>query len=180
MLFNSYLFIFIFFPLCITGFYALKAWGTPALTKAWLIGFSLWFYGYFSPSYLIIMLLSIALNRILMDLIWIKQDRIPTFAYRKGARKKLRLAIPDEKALLITGVTLNLLLLGYFKYFDFLILNLNFVTHLDVPLKEILLPLGISFFTFQQIGYLVDTYRGEAPPSGFLNYVLFVSFFPCL
>lgn len=180
MLFNSYQFIFIFFPLCITGFYALKTWGNANLTKAWLIGFSLWFYGYSSPAYLLIMLLSILLNRLLSDLMWFKLDMIPAFSFQKASRRKMIRRIPSPKILLITGVILNLVILGYYKYFDFLILNLNFVLKDDLPLRGILLPLGISFFTFQQIGYLADIYRKEAPPSSFLNYVLFVCFFPQL
>lgn len=162
MLFNSYIFIFLFFPLCITGFYLLAGRGLDSAAKVWLIGFSLWFYGFFSPSYLIIMVSSILLNHVLAKMM------------RRFDQK------PKNKALLIAGVILNLGLLGYFKYLDFTLSNLNFIFGLDIPLKNILLPLGISFFTFQQIGFLVDTYRGDADEVTFVDYALFVSFFPQL
>ena len=180
MLFNSYLFIFIFFPLCITGFYALRIRGQEKLAKAWLIGFSLWFYGFYSTSYLIIMILSVALNRVLSDFLWILKGYEPQTNICKGMKKLLNRIKASEKAVLITGVTLNLVVLGYFKYLDFLIQNLTFITKIDIPLRNIVLPLGISFFTFQQIGYLVDIYRNEAKPSTFLDYALFVTFFPQL
>ena len=78
------------------------------------------------------------------------------------------------------GVLCNLGILFYFKYFDFFIGNVNAVFGTSFLLKGILLPLGISFFTFQQIGFLVDTYRGEIRECTFLDYALFVSFFPQL
>ncbi len=162
MLFNSYLFIFIFFPLCILGFYALAMWKGADAAKIWLIGFSLWFYGYFAPSYLVIMVLSIAVNYVLI--VFLRRD----------------LSLKMHKAAYITGIVLNLLLLGYFKYLDFAISNINFIFKAEIPLRGILLPLGISFFTFQQIGYITDVYRGEAPKEKFVDYALFVSFFPQL
>lgn len=180
MLFNSYLFIFIFFPMCITGFYALKRWGSINMAKAWLVGFSFWFYGFYNTSYLLIMVFSIALNRILTDFLWIKQGEQVGKTGRSDHWKKIRRKLPSERAILITSVILNLVILGYFKYFDFLIQNLIFITNRDFPLKDILLPLGISFFTFQQIGYVADVYRKEAKPVPLLDYVLFISFFPQL
>ena len=162
MLFNSYIFIFLFFPLCITGFYLLAGHDRDVLARIWLIGFSLWFYGFFSPAYLIIMVVSILLNYLLTQ-----------FMYRTDKKT-------GKRAILIAGVIINLGLLGYFKYLDFAISNLNFIFETNIPLKEILLPLGISFFTFQQIGFLADTYRGEAERVGFIDYALFVSFFPQL
>ena len=162
MLFNSYLFIFIFFPLCVLGFYALAMWKSADAAKIWLIGFSLWFYGYFAPSYLVIMILSIAINYVLI--VFLRRDLSPG----------------PHKAVYITGIILNLLLLGYFKYLDFVISNINFIFRTEIPLRGILLPLGISFFTFQQIGYITDVYRGEAPKEKFVDYALFVSFFPQL
>lgn len=162
MLFNSYIFIFLFFPMCITGFYVLAGRGYGTAAKVWLIGFSLWFYGYFSPSYLLIMIASIALNHVLVKLMRVFDAK------------------RSKRALLIAGVILNLGLLGYFKYLDFAISNLNFIFKANIPYREILLPLGISFFTFQQIGYLADTYRGEAAESTLVDHALFVSFFPQL
>ncbi len=85
-----------------------------------------------------------------------------------------------SRALLWFGVTSNLLLLGYFKYMDFFIENLNFVLATDWSMLNIVLPLGISFFTFQQIAYLLDSYKAKTERHSFLDYSLFVSFFPQL
>jgi len=85
-----------------------------------------------------------------------------------------------RRALLVTGVTGNLLLLGYFKYANFFVDNLNLLTGTDFQIEKILLPLAISFFTFQQIAYLVDAHRGETREYNFMHYCLFVTFFPQL
>ncbi len=85
-----------------------------------------------------------------------------------------------KKTLLTFGVVSNIALLGYFKYADFFIENLNLLTRGEVPLLHLVLPLAISFFTFQQIAYLVDSYRGETKEYDFLNYANFVTFFPQL
>ena len=148
--------------MCIAGFYLLAGRGYEVAAKVWLIAFSQWFYGFFSPSYLLIMITSIVINHVLVKM----------------------LRHPDEKskkrAILIAGVIINLALLGYFKYLDFAISNLDLIFGLDIPLREILLPLGISFFSFQQIGYLADVYQGEAKEASFIDYALFVCFFPQL
>lgn len=86
----------------------------------------------------------------------------------------------NRKVVLTTGIAANLLLLGYFKYTDFLLSNINIALGTDYPLPHILLPLAISFFTFTQIVYLVDSYRGETAEYDLLNYSLFVTFFPHL
>ncbi len=86
----------------------------------------------------------------------------------------------SKKSILIFGIIANLSLLGYFKYADFFIENLNLIASLNVNLLNLVLPLAISFFTFQQIAYLVDSYRGETKEYDFLNYALFVTFFPQL
>ncbi|NPA64988.1 MAG: MBOAT family protein, partial [Epsilonproteobacteria bacterium] len=85
-----------------------------------------------------------------------------------------------KKLLLAAGIAFNLALLGYFKYADFFIQNINSLFGLEIPLLHLALPLAISFFTFQQIAYLVDSYRGETREYSFLNYALFVTFFPQL
>lgn len=159
MLFNSYIFVFLFFPLCLLGFYWLKK-KSAAAAKIWLIGFSLWFYGYFNLSYLCIMLLSILGNYGIY--LWMNRQR--QFRGR----------------ILALGVTLNLAVLFYFKYFDFFLENINTIFKTALPLQHILLPLGISFFTFQQISFLADTWRGELENCSFVDYTLFVSFFPQL
>ena len=86
----------------------------------------------------------------------------------------------SKKTLLLIGISINLLSLGYFKYSDFFISNINAMTTLHVELLHLALPLAISFFTFQQIAYIVDSYRGETKEYDFLNYALFVTFFPQL
>ena len=91
--------------------------------------------------------------------------------------KKIRI---HKKSLLTFGIVANLFLLGYFKYTDFFLENFNLLFDGSVPLLHLALPLAISFFTFQQIAYLVDSYRGETAEYDFLNYALFVTFFPQL
>ena len=167
MLFNSYIFIFLFFPLCLLGFYLLKKINAVS-AKIWLIGFSLWFYGYFNIRYLCIMIFSILVNFGIYQLI-MHAD----FAMKTGKINK-------KKWILTAGVSVNLLLLFYFKYFGFFVENINAVFKTSFALQNILLPLGISFFTFQQISFLADAYRGELKQCGFVDYALFVSFFPQL
>jgi len=91
--------------------------------------------------------------------------------------KKVRL---HKKTLLSFGIVANIALLGYFKYADFFIENMNYALSTEVTMLNLALPLAISFFTFQQIAYLVDSYRGETAEYDFLNYSLFVTFFPQL
>ncbi len=158
MLFNSYIFIFLFLPVCLIGYYLLRPRQAVA-AKLWLIGMSLWFYGYFNIGYLAIMLFSIAFNY---------------------GMYRWMLSREKNRYLLILGIAGNLALLLYFKYTDFLIDTTNVIFGSDIPLKHILLPLGISFFTFQQIGFIADTYRGETKRYGFVDYCLFVCFFPQL
>lgn len=170
MLFNSYIFIFLFLPLCLLGFYILEN-RQATLAKVWLTCFSLWFYGYFNFSYLLIMVSSIILNYGIHRLIIQARKNENT-----DRGKKI------SKTIMITGVTANLLLLFYFKYFDFFLENVNSIFGSSIPLKHILLPLGISFFTFQQISFVADSYRGELKEEGvsFVDYALFISFFPQL
>lgn len=191
MLFNSYIFIFLFFPLCLLGFYGIKQKSATA-AKIWLTGFSLWFYGYFNVSYLAIMICSILFNYGVYLLIMnadtaSKQQRVDAMTNanittdQNGVSKSTVISVlKNKKTIMLAGVGVNLLLLFYFKYYDFFIENVNAVFGSSFALKNILLPLGISFFTFQQISFLVDTYRGELKECSFVDYALFVSFFPQL
>ena len=86
----------------------------------------------------------------------------------------------SSKNILLLGIIGNVLLLGYFKYTDFFIENFNWALDKDIPLLHLALPLAISYFTFQQIAFLVDNYRGEVKEFNFLNYSLFITFFPQL
>ena len=126
--------------------------------KVFLIAMSFWFYGYFNVSYLFIMACSIGGNYLFHRLL------------SRRARKEI----------MILAVALNLSVLFYFKYYDFFISTVNTVFGTSAALKHILLPLGISFFTFQQISFVIDTYRGEVKDCPLADYALFVSFFPQL
>ena len=167
MLFNSYIFIFIFLPVVLLGWYGLNHYKKYTLANLFLAGMSLWFYGYFNAYYLAIILVSILVNYLLSFLL----TRIPA----ASAHEKLYRRIG-----LLTGILFNLGILFYFKYYDFFIENINAVFHTSFTLKHILLPLGISFFTFQQLSFVIDRCLGRAEHYGFLNYVTFVTFFPQL
>ena len=162
MLFNSLIFIAVFLPLALAGWYLLQRLENPAYAKLFLIGMSLWFYGYYNISYLWILLVSLALNYVVSALL-----------KRAGA-------VWQRKALFGVGIAINLSLLFYFKYFNFFIDNCNFFLHTDISLEKIALPLGISFFTFQQLSYLIERYRGSVEHYGILDYCCFISFFPQL
>jgi len=162
MLFNSYIFIFGFLPIVLAGFFAIGARGHHRVAIAWLVGASLFFYGWWNPAYLGLILGSILFN------------------YAAGVALGGREQGLSRKWLLALGVAGNLGLLGYFKYANFFVDNISLVTGADYHLGTIVLPLAISFFTFQQIAYLVDAYKGETREYNFLHYCLFVTFFPQL
>ncbi len=162
MLFNSYIFIFLFLPLALAGYFILNNIGKYKLSNFFLLVMSLWFYGYFNPYYLWIICASIIGNYIFSRLI----------NHYTGHMVK--------RAVTIAGIAANIVLIFYFKYLDFFIENVNMVFGSGFELRNIVLPLGISFFTFQQISYLVDTYRGMTKDYSFLEYALFVAYFPQL
>lgn len=162
MLFNSYIFILLFLPLCVTGYFLLNHFQRYTLAQAFLLGMSLWFYGYFNLSYLVIILISIVVNYSFTLLM----SRTENALLRKWE--------------MILAVLLNLGILFYFKYYDFFIRNINRVFSTNFPFHNVLLPLGISFFTFQQVSYIVDAYRGEVSRYSFLQYASFVVYFPQL
>jgi D-alanyl-lipoteichoic acid acyltransferase DltB (MBOAT superfamily) len=156
VLFNSYDYLLYFLPLALAGYFLLRAHAVRAI--GWLTAASLFFYAWWNPQHLPIILGSIAFN------------------YAVG-RALLR---RSTRALLTLGVAGNLLLLGVFKYADFALANAAALTGIPLPLPHLVLPLGISFFTFTQIAYLVDVARGRVREPSLLNYALFVSFFPHL
>ncbi len=162
MLFNSYIFVFLFFPLALAGYYTLNHLQLYRASSIFLTGMSLWFYGYFNPSYLLIICGSIAVNYLISQMM-----------IRSGQEYLRRFS-------LILGICGNVAVIFYFKYFNFFLENVNSVFGKSFELRNIVLPLGISFFTFQQISYLVDSYRGETKGYSFDEYALFVSFFPQL
>jgi D-alanyl-lipoteichoic acid acyltransferase DltB (MBOAT superfamily) len=129
-----------------------------------LVFASLFFYSWWNIDYLPLILTSMLFNYIIGNTLNENFQRV-------RSHKKMILAI---------GISANLALLGYFKYSDFFIENIDLLFGLSIPLLHLALPLAISFFTFQQIAYLVDSYRGETKEYDFLNYALFVTFFPQL
>lgn len=164
MLFNSYIFIFVFFPITFLLFFLAGNFLGRRAALSGLIAASLFFYGWWDPSFLPVLLGSVFFN----------------YAIGTSLSDTGRLNSATRRLLLTLGIIANLVLLGYFKYFDFFIVNLNAVTGLDISERNIVLPLAISFFTFQQIAYLVDTWKGETRELNFLHYLLFVTFFPQL
>lgn len=134
--------------------------------KSWLLFASFVFYGWWNISYLPLILTSILVNF--------------TIAKSIGQFAKLPSKQATRKTLLLAGLCFNVGLLCYFKYMDFFIANLNSLSGWHIPLLHIVLPLGISFFTLQQIAFLIDTYEGLAENKVFVDYALFVSFFPQL
>ncbi|WP_448565155.1 MBOAT family O-acyltransferase [Thalassotalea ganghwensis] len=158
MLFNSFEFIFLFLPLCLVGFFTIaKKQGNEAAILFLVIA-SLFFYGWWNPAYLLLLIGSMIFN------------------YQLGKK----LGNTKSKSLLSIGVIINLGAIGYFKYAGFIVFNLNTLLETQWSLGQIILPLAISFFTFQQIAYLVDSYRGITKEYSFVHYSLFVSFFPQL
>jgi D-alanyl-lipoteichoic acid acyltransferase DltB (MBOAT superfamily) len=160
MLFNSYEFIFLFLPVVLAGYFLLGHRNRPLAAIGWLAAASLFFYGWWNPRYLLLLLGSIAFNYAIGRALCEVQER--------------------RRALLSLGVGSNLLLLGYYKYANFFLATAGTLTGADYAIGAIVLPLGISFFTFTQIAYLVDAYRGEVHEYRFLHYLLFVTFFPHL
>lgn len=158
MLFNSIEFIFFFLPLTFLIYFLAAKFYSNEVAIGSLVAASLFFYGWWNPSYLVLLVASMLINYQLGNLL--------------NKHKK--------KSLLILGISLNLALIIYYKYAGFFANNWNFITGSTVDFGEILLPLAISFFTFQQIAYLVDSYKGITSEYQFLHYALFVSFFPQL
>ena len=163
MLFNSFTFIFLFLPVSLLGYLLIGAWRWN-WAAAWLVGVSLTFYAYWDPRYLPLLLISAIVN-------FFAGRGLAEFTPGKMQRHRLLLAL---------SIAFNLLLLGYFKYANFFVANLAVLTGLDFAIRKIILPLGVSFFTFTQIAFLVDTYRGEAREPKFIHYLLFVTYFPHL
>ncbi len=164
MLFNSYSFIFFFLPAALIGFYLLGTTGHSRRALTWLVFASLFFYGWWNPVYLLLLSASIGFN----------------YQAGKALTQSYQIRGEASRPLLTFGVAANLGLLGYFKYANFFVNTFNAGFHTDYQLAPIILPLAISFFTFQQISYLVDTGSGKAEPHDFLHYCLYVSFFPQL
>ena len=146
MLFNSFEFVFAFLPVVLGGFMVLGRSGLHRAACGWLALASLFFYGYWAPEYLFLLLASVTGNYVLGQAIL----RALTEARQRPA-----------KILLSCAVALNIGALGYFKYANFFVDTLSYVMAIHIEISRVILPIGISFFTFTQIAYLVDTFQGK-------------------
>lgn len=162
MLFNSVEFIFYFLPIVCTVYFFLNRVKLNELSKVWLLISSLFFYSWTDPRYLVLLIISIGINY--------------SCAFQISRIENTL----NKKILLTVGLIFNLGLLLYFKYVDFFIENINFIAQTDFNLLYVILPLGISFYTFQQIAFLVDSFKGKVEHFNFLHYSVFVTFFPQL
>jgi alginate O-acetyltransferase complex protein AlgI len=160
MLFNSHVFIFGFLPIVFFGFYGIARY-SHNLAALWLTLASLFFYGWWDVRFVGLLIGSIVFNY--------------GAGYLIGCR-----FLDKPKLLLACAISINLFLLGYFKYANFFIENLNHLAGTALQTSEFILPLGISFFTFTQIAFLVDTYQGKVKEYNFIHYTLFVTYFPHL
>lgn len=158
MLFSSSIFLFGFLPVAVAAFALATLAGGRTLAAAWLLLASLFFYAYWHSAHLLLLVGSVLAN------------------YACG----MGLARNRSGPLLVLGIAGNLALIGYFKYAGFLVDSATSLFGRDIPGLDIALPLAISFFTFQQIAYLVDIRRGHPPAPDLLRYALFVVFFPHL
>ncbi len=160
MLFSSFEFILVFWPLAAVGYALLRRTAPAQVATAWLVFASLIFYGWWSARDLGLITISMGLNY-----------GLARFLGPDQTKSRRRLSV---------GIALNLAALGYFKYAGFLADNVGALLARDLQIDVGPLPLAISFFTFQQIAYLVDVHRGGAKGYGPLEYALFVTFFPQL
>ena len=157
MIFSSMFFLWIFLPLTFVGYFVVGK----KLNNLLLLAVSLFFYAWGEPVYIALMLLSIVFNYG-MALLLVRFNR-------------------GKKVILTADIVINLLWLGYFKYFDFFLLNIEGMLHTDFKFSGVALPIGISFFTFQALSYVVDVYRGECEAEKNIMVVaLYISFFPQL
>ncbi len=166
MLFNSYEFIFFFLPIVFFIYFYLNHKRLTLASKGFLVFSSLFFYSWWNIIYLPLILSSLLFNYVAGNVL--------------ANNKKYTRNEFSKKGILTFSIASNLALIAYFKYSDFFIQNINTVFNLKIALLNLSLPLAISFFTFQQIAYLVDSYRQETKEYDFLNYSIFVTFFPQL
>lgn len=181
MTFNSYIFILLFLPLCLLGYFGLNRFRYYRAGLAFLLGMSLWFYGYFNPKYLLIICGSVLVNYsiyLLLNKLAVKYDEV---SHEEDISLLKKESDGRRRIIFIVGLIFNLGLLGYYKYTDFFIENVNIIFKTNYTLRNILLPLGISFFTFQQISFIADVYKARGGVSySLLEYAAYVTYFPQL
>ncbi len=164
MLFNSYVFIFVFLPTVLAGYWLVRKYYEKSWAIVFLVVASFIYYAWWKPQYIILLIVSIAVNASLGKVLC---DGGLT-------QKSLRLFV------FIAGLVFNLGLLAYFKYAGFTVSNIDYWFGENFKIPDIILPIGISFITFQKIAFLVDAYSGKVRSFSFLNFALFVAFFPQL
>lgn len=165
MLFNSYIFLFGFLPALYLSYLLLLRLGGARAIPALILVFSIFFYTYHKLEYLVLIFFSILVNYALASYL---------------ARSKTREDPTRRKLTVAADVVFNLALLGYFKYSYFIVGEINYVTGSEFEFAAIALPLAISFYTFQQIGYVIDVSKDSKQHAALFNYILFVFFFPQL
>jgi alginate O-acetyltransferase complex protein AlgI len=162
MLFNSFEFLLAFLPVVVAGYFAFNRlsgrWG-----NAWLVAASLFFYAWWRVEYLALLAASIAVN----------------FTVGRAIMRRAAQGLPT-RTILVAGIAFNLVLLGYFKYANFFMENLAALAGTAAPHLDVILPIGVSFFTFTQIAFLVDAHKRKAAEPDPVNYSLFVTYFPHL
>lgn len=156
MIFSSTIFLFMFLPITLLGYFVIRN----NYRNYWLLFMSLVFFAWSQPNYLWIILLNIVANYLAALLL----------KYKK-----------TKKLVLVLCMLVNVGLLGYFKYFDFVVASINNIFHQSFELRNIILPIGISFFTFQGISYVIDVYRGDVPvQKNLFKLALYIVLFPQL
>ncbi|HPV02914.1 MAG TPA: MBOAT family O-acyltransferase [Clostridiales bacterium] len=163
MIFSSYTFIFAFLPIVFTAYFLLQRFAGDRPAKIWLVAASLFFYAWGNILFLPLLAGTVVFNYFIVSLL---------------RKNRGRPVLP--KMLLALSVLENLGLLFYFKYLNFFLSNVNYVFGTGYILRDIVLPIGISFYTFQILAHVIDTYRGESEDSTFLEFAVFVTFFPQL
>lgn len=162
MLFVDNDFLFIFLPIALCVYWLTVRFTNTRLGIAWLVLASFIFYACWKPPFLALLIVSIGVN------------------YGLGRQIAKRGSARRSKAMLVSGVSFNLLLIAYFKYANFFLDSLAPLAGREWRIEGLILPIGISFYTFQQIAYLADCYRDGRCETSLTNYALFVSFFPQL
>ncbi len=161
-LFNSYYFIFLFLPIVLFGYFGLSKLKQYKLANVWLLVTSLGYYAYYDFSYLFMIVATVVINYLLAK------------AIRNQDSVKLK------KVLLAVSVIANIAALAFFKYFEAVYNSIVGLMGGNFDVLNIIFPIGISFYTFQQIAYLVETYREQSADYDFINYALYITYFPKL
>ena len=162
MIFSSVFFMFVFLPVVLLAYYLVPQ----KLKNVVILISSLIFYAWGEPVYVVLMIFSIVYN-------YIAGIEIE---YHRNAGKKGRM-----KTVFLMAVVVNLLVLGFFKYYGFLLQNLNHILPVDIPYRTLPLPIGISFYTFQTLSYVIDVYRGNVDvQKNPIHFGTYISMFPQL